>query len=73
MAAGASPISTGIDENTKLLLQDHHLLIDRQFLQMGEVLGAGNSYQTLFCVVVPLFAWNKAFILIKDFRVGQIR
>ena len=41
MAAGASPISTGIDENTRLLLADHHLLIDREFLQMGEILGGG--------------------------------
>ena len=48
MAAGASPIATGIDENTKLLLQDHHLLIDRQFLQMGEALGAGNSGMRIF-------------------------
>ena len=46
MAAGASPISTGIDENTRLLLADHHLLIEREFLQMGEILGGGN-YNTL--------------------------
>ena len=46
IAAGASsPIATGVDENTRLLLHDHHLLIDREFLQMGEILGGGN-----FCV-----------------------
>ncbi|XP_060573319.1 uncharacterized protein LOC132731202 [Ruditapes philippinarum] len=37
-----SPYSTGIDEETKLLLMDQKLLIDRQFLQMGELLGAGH-------------------------------
>ena len=39
--AGASPYSTGIDEETRLLLRDQHLLIERQFLTMGEILGAG--------------------------------
>ncbi|XP_053377268.1 hepatocyte growth factor receptor-like isoform X2 [Mercenaria mercenaria] len=38
----SSPYSTGIDEETRLLLQDQNLLIDRQFLQMGELLGAGH-------------------------------
>ncbi|WAR25674.1 MET-like protein [Mya arenaria] len=40
--AGASAYSTGIDEETRILLQDQHLLIERQYLQMGEILGAGH-------------------------------
>ncbi|XP_052285570.1 hepatocyte growth factor receptor-like isoform X3 [Dreissena polymorpha] len=41
-AAGAGTYSTGIDEETRMLLADQHLLIDRQHLQMGDALGAGH-------------------------------
>lgn len=39
--AGAVTYSTGIDEETRLLLADQHILIDREYLQMGEMLGSG--------------------------------
>ncbi|KAL4226642.1 hypothetical protein ACF0H5_014623 [Mactra antiquata] len=40
--AGYSTFSTGIDEETKLLLQDQNLLIDRSMLDRAELLGAGH-------------------------------
>lgn len=41
--AGAVVYGTGIDEETRLLLQDQHVLIDRQYLQMGDILGSGKA------------------------------
>ena len=46
--ASSVQVVTGIDENTRLLLADHHLLIDRESLEMGEIIGGGN-----YCYCLP--------------------
>ena len=39
--AGAGPVSSGFDDTNRLLLQDQNLLISRESLRMGELLGQG--------------------------------
>ena len=46
--ASESPALVGVDENMQLILQEHHLLIDRQCLQLGDLLGRGKNIRCSF-------------------------